>query len=278
MRELDCLNWASGFAFTSFGLSIGLRVNISDIPNDVMLCMPPGWQLSEENNVDHLLSLWIGKSGKTSHVLHAGEKEAIRTRDWDTLLYTLEHEFEEYLAVTAREHVFVHAGVVTWKGRAVVLPGRSRAGKSTLVAALLEAGATYFSDEFAVLDAHGRVHPYARRLSLRRPGGTDRVPAETLGVDIGSDPAQVGMVVRTEYRPGAEWRPHRLSPGQALMELANHTRPEAAQSTRGQDTLSRFAESIPTYKGPRGDAAVCAREILRALETPRLEVPVRLYS
>jgi hypothetical protein len=43
----------------------------------------------------------------------------------------------------------------------MVLPGKSFAGKTTLVAALVRAGAEYWSDEYAVLDANGDVHPYA---------------------------------------------------------------------------------------------------------------------
>jgi hypothetical protein len=56
-----------------------------------------------------------------------------------------------------------------WRGvgRAVILPGRSMSGKTSLVAALVKAGATYFSDEYAVLDKLGMVHPYIKTLSLR---------------------------------------------------------------------------------------------------------------
>ena len=55
-----------------------------------------------------------------------------------------------------------HAGVVGWRGRAIVIPGRSHAGKSTLVAELVRRGAVYYCDEFAVLHETGRVHPYRR--------------------------------------------------------------------------------------------------------------------
>jgi hypothetical protein len=162
----------------------------------------------------------------------------------------------------------VHAGVVAWGGRAVLLPGRSHAGKSTLVAELLKAGATYFSDEFALLDAEGNVHPYARRLALRKPDGTDRVSAASFGAPIGTGPLPVAMVVRTEYRPGVEWRPKRLSQGMALMELATYTLPETTHSPEGQAALTQLATATPMFRGPRGEAAETAREILSALENP----------
>jgi len=61
--------------------------------------------------------------------------------------------------------------VVAWRGRAILLPGRSYVGKSTLVMELVRAGAVYYSDEYAVLDARGRVHPFAQPVALREPDG-----------------------------------------------------------------------------------------------------------
>src|SRR5262249_9105581 len=52
----------------------------------------------------------------------------------------------------------VHSGVVAHGGRAILLPGPTSTGKSTLVAELVRRGAAYFSDEYALLDAEGRVH------------------------------------------------------------------------------------------------------------------------
>ena len=54
----------------------------------------------------------------------------------------------------------VHSGIVQWNGRALLLPGATHSGKSSLVAELLRRGATCFSDEFALIDAEGRAHPY----------------------------------------------------------------------------------------------------------------------
>jgi hypothetical protein len=66
------------------------------------------------------------------------------------------------VAENARRWIFVHAGVVAWRGQAIVIPGATQSGKTSLVAALVRAGAEYFSDEYAVFDARGRVHPLPR--------------------------------------------------------------------------------------------------------------------
>ena len=91
----------------------------------------------------------------------------------------LEGDLALHVAATAPRHVFIHAGVVAHHGRALVLPGRTHAGKSTLVARLVTSGATYYSDEYAVLDEQGRVLPYPRAMSLRRPQRAPR-PVDTV--------------------------------------------------------------------------------------------------
>jgi len=78
-----------------------------------------------------------------------------------------ETDLQLYVAEMAPRRLFVHAGVVGWRGQAIIIPGRTFTGKTTLVAALVKAGATYYSDEYAVLDVRGRVHPYARPLGIR---------------------------------------------------------------------------------------------------------------
>jgi hypothetical protein len=179
--------------------------------------------------------------------------------------------------MNARDRVFVHAGVVGWQGRAILLPGRSMAGKSTLVRALLAAGATYYSDEFAVLDAKGRVHPFPRRLSLRRPGMlSDRPHAADLGAATGSRPLPVGLIVHTEYRPGAGWRPKPLTAARSMFELASYMGPQVSHSSRGKMVLERLATSATALYGRRGDAADAANEILHAAERTRVASPWRL--
>ncbi|NJD18152.1 MAG: hypothetical protein FIA95_02560, partial [Gemmatimonadetes bacterium] len=53
------------------------------------------------------------------------------------LLHAVEADAKLWITSTSRLVVFVHAGVVSWKERALLLPGRSGVGKSTLVQALL---------------------------------------------------------------------------------------------------------------------------------------------
>src|SRR5258708_9874239 len=75
---------------------------------------------------------------------------------------TIRHCVAEY----ARDRVFVHAGVVAWKGRGIICSGRSFAGKSNIIRLMLNSGAAYFSDEEAVFYTITYVHPCPVRILL----------------------------------------------------------------------------------------------------------------
>ena len=116
---------------------------------------------------------------RPSYRLYAGTNLVADGRTLTDAGRALAAHAELFVAEHATDHLFVHAGVVGWEDRAIVMPGASFAGKTTLVRAWLEAGATYYSDEFAVLDRDGRVHPFARPLAIRDGSTalTHRVPA-----------------------------------------------------------------------------------------------------
>ena len=76
-------------------------------------------------------------------------------------------------------------------------------GKTTLVKALVEAGATYYSDEFAVLDKEGQVQPYPVPLSIRGNNGhpAPKTPVESRGGQTGVEhliPAHVCSLPKRE--------------------------------------------------------------------------------
>jgi hypothetical protein len=73
-------------------------------------------------------------------------------------------------AVRATEHlVLVHAGGVEREGRAAIFPAAPAAGKSTLVAGLVQRGFRGLTDEVVALDpATGHVLAYPRPIALKR--------------------------------------------------------------------------------------------------------------
>jgi hypothetical protein len=174
-----------------------------------------------------------------------------------------------HVAEHAPEYVFLHAGVVAWKDRALLLPGQSHAGKSTLVAELVRSGATYYSDEFALLDLQGRVHPFARDIRMRRPGAPDQVPLPLQQLDghAGTAPLPVSMVVFAEFAEHARWAPEAVTPGRAVLELLLHSTPVQRTPDRTLATLTAMVRHARVWKSQRGEAAVAARSLLAALAT-----------
>src|SRR6202521_2260998 len=269
MDKLDRLVWADGMSFISYGVRVGLRVNDADILPDVIARLPPEWKPSPAKVVDHLYSV-IGGGAKEDakvrrlNLAYWNLLRIARSRKFDEVL----DGFESHVQLTVAEHaprrVFVHAGVVGWNGRAIVIPGLSHSGKTTLVDRLIRAGATYYSDEYAVLDARGRVHPYPRALGMRLPDGRDakKVQAEEIGAEVGSKPLRIGLVISTRYKDGARWRPKQITRGKGVLELMSNTVSARSQPELALSVLPAALESALILKGVRGEASEIVNSIL----------------
>jgi hypothetical protein len=176
----------------------------------------------------------------------------------------LDAELRMYIALHAPDHVFVHAGVVGVGERAIVLPGMSFAGKTTLVTALVQEGAEYWSDEYAVLDAKGLVHPYPKPLSVRINDTyeTEERPIESLGGRAGDRPLPVAVIAFTNYRRGLTWALRPCTAGEGAIKLLEHS---IAARSRPQQVLAavrRAATDAMILEGDRGDADEAASALL----------------
>ncbi len=273
MDKIDRLGWAAGIVFVSYGLRIGIRVSSPEIMDRIKGLLPPKARPARGPRVGRLYSLIVSGTKVGSHVrrlnvLYGNTVQLSRSKDTELVLEALERDLQLYVAEWARRRVFVHAGVVGWRGKAIVIPGRTMSGKTTLVKALVEAGATYYSDEYAVLDERGRVHPYLKPMSVWENG--DRSPKEVfpeaLGGTSGVKPLPVGLVLATSYREGARWRPRELLPGRAVMALLDHTVSVRRKPERALTTLREVVADALVLKGVRGEAAETAERVLRRSE------------
>ena len=164
----------------------------------------------------------------------------------------------------------VHAGAVLWEGRALLLPGATHAGKSSLVAELLRRGATYFSDEYALIDSQGRVHPYPRPLLLRNgcPEQFPVLPGEC-NASVGDAPAPVGWILSLEYRSAGAWTVAAVPQSEALLTLLRHTPHVLAESPDMVVAFQRAVAGATCYAGCRPEADQAAGTILRLVGDPR---------
>lgn len=269
MAQLDRLGWAAGLAFEVYGLRIGVRVNTPDILSEVEQRLPPRFEPIQSDTVDHLYSVRLGGEGprpglRRFHLLYANSARLGRTHERHEIFDLLEDDLKLTVALAARDRLFVHAGVVAWRDQAILIPGPSRAGKSTLVAALVQAGATYYSDEFAVLDADGYVHPYPRPLALREPGEARSRPWPIEDARrIGNRPLPVGLVVFTHYRPDSTGRRQSMPRGQAALKLLSNTTAARYKPAVALATLQRITSHATLIQGARGEATPYAERLLK---------------
>ena len=273
MQKIDRLGWAAGMAVEAFGVKLGIRVNTPEVLEAIPEYLPPGWQAMSgpEPVVDHLCSLIMGGSGtrrgvKTYNILYSGSWRAVRSLKREEVFRGLARALDFQVALQAPRHVFVHAGVVGWKDSAILIPGRSRSGKTTLVKVLVEAGAIYYSDEYAALDEAGRVFPWPRPLNIRTEetgnGPGTPTPIETFGGTPGIKPLPVGWIVDTAYKPGAIWQPEALSPVQAALCLLDNTLIAKLDPRRALPVLRQAALGAHGIRSARGEAKAAANQLL----------------
>ncbi len=266
MAKIDRLGWAAGVAAIAYGHRIGIRVSEASALDRAAACLPPGWKPAARPQVDCMYSLVVGggtKKVRRFNLLYRATERIARSHDLDSVFEILEGDLALHVAAAAPARVFVHAGVVGWRGGAIVLPGRTFAGKSTLVNALVQAGATYYSDEYAVVDARGRVHPFARALKLRPRAGEPASRSAALAPGrAGRRPLPIRLVALTHYQPGARWESQVLSPGQALLALMESTVPVRHRPEATLRTLREIVTQAPVIKGVRGEVEEAVEQLL----------------
>jgi hypothetical protein len=260
MEKLDRQVWAVSARLAAYGLRIGIRANREQALMAVLASLPPGLNQSEGSQVDLLYSVVAGDAEPANglqrySLAYANSTQLARAKEFGTIPAAVEHHLSLHVAEFAKTRVFIHAGVVGWKGKAVLIPGRSFAGKSTLVTALLRHGAVYYSDEFAVIDPVGRVHPCPRPIQLRTGHGTtNRIHPTDLPAHVGKKSLPAGLVLVTQYQSGAAWQPERVSLGEGMLALLTNTVSAQRDPGRALSTLSAMVTGATILKGPRGEA------------------------
>jgi hypothetical protein len=273
MKKLDRLDWAEGFSWSAFGVRAGIRVNVAGVSPRILPLLPSGWKKSRSATVQRLYSLVLGEDRehagmKRLSLLYADSVRLARNVASNQVLEAFEADLHLYTATESSDMTFLHAGVVGWQGRAVLVPGRSFSGKATLVREMMRLGATYYSDEFAVVDNNGLVHPFARPLGIREvlSYAHTKYTAQSLGATTGVLPLPVGVTVISKYKAGARWQPTPMSRGQGALELLANS---VAVRSRPHQTLLRIhklASQALFIRGTRGEAREAAASILGSME------------
>lgn len=249
----------------AFGVAVTLAASDRELLGLLDAWLPPGW--SDVAGGVSPISLRVRRHGPDLYEV-ARDGQTIGAWPLEEAIRTFEVSLRHHIAGSAPAHIFVHAGTVACHGRALVIPGPSFSGKTTLVTALVQAGAMYYSDEYAVFDADGLVHPYPKPISIRT-GRPDRRrsnhDAGSFGATVGTDPAPVGLIVCTQYSTSAVWEPEVLTPAQATLELLTCSYQGEDRAGEAMAALGRAVAGAQAIKGMRGDSSTVVADLLSRL-------------
>jgi hypothetical protein len=180
-----------------------------------------------------------------------------RQGDVTASVRALNHELLHAVMLRRADLFFLHAGVVSVRDRAIVLPGLSQAGKSTLALALVMAGARFLTDELLAFDpATGRIQPFLRAPKVRDvclpwfpefgphfvgEGEGRFLPLDVLGPDAVGAEVRPGLFVSPTFDAGADDTPTPLGHGAGLLRLTTSSLNFGSHRSRSIDHLSALA-------------------------------------
>lgn len=259
------------FSFESYGVPVKIESNMPEILTEaesrIRRVMLDRIEAKEIVTAQLIFGLFLDHEG-IYHLSKNGE-DVTRGDSKENFFNYFESLLRISIGEFATSWVFLHAGVVGWKGKAIVIPATSYGGKSTLVAELVKRGAAYYSDDYAVFDKDGLVHPFPRMLSMRgiedEHAQTD-VSIESIGGTTGTEPIPVSCVLLTRYREDGLWHPKILTPGQAILEMVPHTLAVRRETEYALGVLKTVVNGAILVKSERGNAAEFTRTFLEFVD------------
>jgi hypothetical protein len=253
---------------SAFGAVIEIVCDTPDVWEVCAGAVPAYWRAVDAvpPDVRFVIERWVGEADDEPRFLFA--EDGRRPREGITASQVrkfLSSRVDYQLGAYARGCAFIHAGLVLHQGRAILLPGTSRAGKSTLTAALVRAGADYVSDDVAVIGPDGRVQLLARQIALRPDVAADFAPPiGCIPASLRDGTAAVGTILILSYQEGApplDVRP--LSAGETVLRLAANSMNGRHQPDAVLGACAAAASSALCCEGVRSDCEASATLILQ---------------
>lgn len=189
-------------------------------------------------------------------------------KSMDQLLESMTAKLVDVVHDRSENAFSLHAAVIGYGDRCILMPGRSGSGKSTLTAALVAAGYSYYTDDTALLDEEFRAIPLPSPLVLKGKkwpslepilpdiahlpiytrGGADVRYWSPPRSEIARENLPVGAIIFPTYRRDEAFRVTELSPAQTLERIVG-----ASCMIRAPiddvilDQLIGWLEQIPSY-------------------------------
>jgi hypothetical protein len=246
-------------AFEGYGASVRLdmpyRMDLASLKSYVA----PELSVEEctDGPPDLLLTCWNG----VCHLV-VGERRYGPFRTEDNVFRGVANGIH-YLIAKRSPMTFLHAAAVELDGGAVVFPGRSRSGRSTLAATLVGQGCGYLSDEYAVVSPEGTVFPLSKPIRLRCEDGAHYLNPPGVGAPGG---LSCQSVILTRYERGAAWNPKPLSTGRAILGVLASAARNLDAPDQVLQAVSSMVRAAICYEVVRGEGEQPTAMAIRELE------------
>ncbi len=268
------VRWKAFYAFEAFGVKVGVRSNdetaIKKVVNGLPFLLPTDIKEIPFEENKHCFSLYIPKrNSKKKYWMNKDDEEIIDFSYSKEEFDYFDSKIRLAVAEFAQDFVFLHAGVVSYKGKAIIVPAKSFSGKTTLVAEFSKRGLEYYSDEYAVIDQNGLVHPFTKKLSMR--GIIDDYTqvdfdVEEMGGKKGVKPIEVGLILVSKYTKKGKFNPKLETSGFGIIESIANSVSIRQNPKFVLQVLSIITNRAKIVKTGRGDAARFVDKFLPYLE------------
>jgi hypothetical protein len=260
-----------GFAIRVFGLQIRIEAGspaILDALDRYLFPWLPRLPLAAGDTMPRPALTFRMEQRAGEIVISRSDDSETTAENVETAIPLLQSAIDEEVVRGSSDFAFIHAGVVAVGNAGILFPGLSHAGKSTLVAELVQQqGATYFSDEYAVIGTDGFVYPYPRALMLRNglPEQRPVLPAE-LAAKVGTGGVLPRLIFMLQYAEGERFQVRKITTSEALISLLQSTPQVLADAPHIFAPLGQLAGNAVTFAGVRGEAHQATGHILALVD------------
>jgi len=261
--------WVARGRYAAFGVSWEVQADDISAYHLLLDRLPPGASPTSSRATERTYAFRTLPSkvseGEVSFLLTADGRPLVRSSEPTDIAQAFEDDLNWLVAERSPRKVFLHAGVVGWRDRAILIPGGAKSGKSTLVRALVGCGATYFSDEYAVLEGN-MVQPFPSRLpNWSAPGTSLSYWLDEFASAKSPKPLPVGLVLFAPHQAGATFKPKLLSRGHSILGMFKHAVAAQRHPERVLRSLETVSRRCNALEGARGDAHAAATYLLERL-------------
>lgn len=230
-----------------------------------------------EGPAPHITLRVHAQPGGAKLTLHCGERSHYRGDCLAGLASSLLGQTIYHLSDKSQGGLLFHAAAVSWKGRCVVLPGKTGAGKTTLAAWLVRKGLGYLTDELVYVPfGLANIQPFVRPLNIKPSaqsalrssrildfeslepqilGGRDVTLVSAVALDSPVAPARpgLGVIAFPRYQTRSRFSAERLSKAQAGMGLMGCLINARNLPDHGFTEVTRLARMAPAFRVSYGD-------------------------